>query len=102
MSRAKRALQAGPAPDGAGVVHVLLTASRAVLAAFGRQIDDGVLGRSQHASLRLLEEALSPFNETDPGGPTDPERDRPLGPTLASHGQSESADPAADETGRPA
>lgn len=38
-----------------------LAASRAVLAGFRQELEAGTLRASQHASLRLLEEAIVPF-----------------------------------------
>jgi hypothetical protein len=54
------------APPGLGETsqaYLLVTAARAVLAAFRGDVDAGTLRPLQHAPLRLLEAALDQFHE---------------------------------------
>lgn len=78
--RKRNAAEAFANPAAALVV----AAARAVLAGFRQEIDTGTMRPPQHASLRLLEEAVSPFAddpgvEAAPGGPVGGQSPAPVG-----------------------
>lgn len=58
----------GQCPDAQ--IFLLIAAARATLASFRGELEAGTLRPPQHASMRLLEEALHPLQEV-------PAEDRP-------------------------
>lgn len=63
MSRAARS---PAAVDATGNVITVLAAARAVIVGFKLEVEAGTLRPPQHASLRLLEEAIAPFADSVP------------------------------------
>jgi hypothetical protein len=91
-----------------GHLGVMLTASRAVMAAFRHELDAGNRLRApQFAALRLLEASLVPFEIEDPAPCTGPDASMPPGGGVAHLGSGAgeklpSSRPAALQGDRPA